>query len=198
MRPLALLSALGLIVAITGTASLFMVEEQQDDRYRARVGYFIETEISSWINDPALLRSVQIAGSDNARLDEEAIMDREKLWLEEASAGSGRVIHSVMSSSLSARLMQIKNRSEGKIAEIIAMDDRGLTIGLSDVTSDYIQSDEDKWQRVFHDVPGSIFVDEVRFDASTSSYICQVSFVLTTSDGKPAGVITVGLNVDRL
>jgi hypothetical protein len=175
-----------------------MVEEQQDDRYRARVGYYIETEISSWINDPALLHSVQIAGSNNAKLNEEAIMDREKLWLEEASAGSGRIIHSVMSSSLSARLMQIKNRSAGKIAEIIAMDDRGLTIGLSDVTSDYIQSDEDKWLKVFHDVPGSTFVDEVRFDASTSSYICQVSFVLTASDGKPAGVITVGLNVDRL
>jgi hypothetical protein len=82
-------------------------------------------------------------------------------------------------------------------AEIFVMDNLGANVCQTDKTSDYWQGDEAKFQKSFNDGKGAIFVDEVEFDDSTQSYLCQVS-VPVMENGKAIGAITFGIDIDKL
>ena len=79
------------------------------------------------------------------------------------------------------------------------MDDRGLNAGQSDVTSDYWQGDEAKWQKTFKAGADAVFVDVVEKDESTQQLQVQVSVSIKDPEtGKVIGAVTLGINVDQL
>ena len=83
--------------------------------------------------------------------------------------------------------------------EIFAMDDKGLNVAQSDVTSDYWQGDEDKWQQTYLVGAGAVHISEVELDDSTQTYQSQVSVtVVDPETNAPIGAITFGINVDAL
>ena len=78
------------------------------------------------------------------------------------------------------------------------MDNKGLNVGQSDMTSDYMQGDEAKWQKTFSQGAGVMFIDEVEFDESSKAFQSQASVTIVDESGKPIGAITVGVNVEKL
>ena len=117
----------------------------------------------------------------------------------EAKAGGGDLIQKVMSTELSAFLADLKAKHPDAITEIFVMDNNGLNVGQSDVTSDYMQGDEGKWQKTYQVGPDAVFIDEVEFDESAEAFQSQVSAtVVDPETGKPIGAITIGLNVENL
>lgn len=79
------------------------------------------------------------------------------------------------------------------------MDAKGLNVGQSDVTSDYMQGDEAKHQKTYVAGPKSTFIDEVEFDDSSQTFQTQISrTIIDPADGKAIGAITVGVNVENL
>jgi hypothetical protein len=79
------------------------------------------------------------------------------------------------------------------------MDDKGLNVGQSDVTSDYWQGDEPKWQKTFKVGPDTVFVDKVEKDESSEQLQIQVSVSIKDPEtGKVIGAVTLGINVDQL
>ncbi|WLR94074.1 hypothetical protein [Shinella zoogloeoides] len=77
------------------------------------------------------------------------------------------------------------------------MDNRGLNVGQSDVTSDYWQGDEAKWQIAFG--AGTLHVEEAARDESTQLMQSQASLpIRDPQTGAVIGAITVGLNLDAL
>ena len=110
-----------------------------------------------------------------------------------------RLSNQVSGSPLSKRLMELKAATNGVVTEIFVMDNRGMNVAISDVTSDYWQGDEDKWQKTFLVGPGTVFVDAVEHDASTDSFQSQLSMSISDpATGQVIGAITLGINVDRL
>jgi hypothetical protein len=80
-----------------------------------------------------------------------------------------------------------------------AIDAKGLSAGESEVSSDYWQGDELKWQKTYLAGSPVLFVDAAEKDESTQMLQSQAS--LTISDpqtGKPLGAITIGINLDAL
>ena len=77
------------------------------------------------------------------------------------------------------------------------MDNKGLNVGQSDVTSDYWQGDEAKWQKTFSVGPTAVFVDKVEKDESTQKFQTQVSISIVDG-GAAIGAVTVGLDVEML
>ena len=85
------------------------------------------------------------------------------------------------------------------ISELFVMDAKGLNAGLSDVTSDYMQGDEAKWQKTYQVGPDAVFIDDVEFDESSKAFQSQVSAtVVDPATGKAIGAITIGVNVEKL
>jgi hypothetical protein len=147
----------------------------------------------------ALVAAVKAQNTRHASLTQADIDRLDKQWRAEVSASARPLITSVMAHPLSATLKAMQAGSNGLITEVFVMDNRGLNVGQSEVTSDYWQGDEAKFQRTFDVGPTALFVDKVEQDESTQEFQSQLSFTLVDpADGSKIGAVTIGLSIERL
>lgn len=157
---------------------------------------YVETEVRSWFADPSVLSAVQAANVANATLLPADITALDERWKAEVGTDSD-LIAQVTDNSTSTFLRDRIASSAGKVTEIIVMDDVGLNVAVSDVTSDYWQGDEEKFQKSFGAGPHGFHVSEVELDESTQTYQAQLSFTLTDpATGASIGAVTVGVNAE--
>jgi hypothetical protein len=83
------------------------------------------------------------------------------------------------------------------LLEIFVMDNQGALVCETDKTGDYMQGDEDKWQKSFAEGMGAVFVDEPEFDKSFGTDILQIS-VPVMDGGKAIGAITFGVFANKV
>lgn len=134
------------------------------------------------------------AGYDQAKLDE-----LDQAWRTEVDAASRPMIDGILASPASGFLKARLEESAGLFTEIFIMDGKGLNVAQSDVTSDYWQGDEAKWQETFGKGAGSVHISDVELDESTQTYQSQVSVpVVDPADGSLIGAATFGVNVELL
>ena len=156
-------------------------------------------EIRAWARDPVLIAAINEQNVRHAGLDDTGINDLDQRWRAETTSATRPLIDAVLANAASAHLKKVKDHAGGLYTEIFVMDNRGLNVGQSDVTSDYWQGDEAKWQKSYGGGAGGLLVDEVEFDESTQTYQCQVSVAIVDSASQAViGAVTVGVNVEML
>lgn len=178
-------------VGLMGTAAANDFEPQ--------IREVLESQVKGWLSDPAVVNAIKAQNAETSSLSDADIDALDKQWRAEAKAGGGPLVDKVLGNELSAFLKAKKDASNGLYSEIFVMDAKGLNVGQSDVTSDYMQGDEGKHQKTFGAGPDAVFIDEVEFDDSSQSYQSQLN--ATVSDpatGEAIGAITVGVNVEKL
>lgn len=84
------------------------------------------------------------------------------------------------------------------LRETFVMDDQGANVGQNNLTSDYWQGDEDKWQKSFAGGKGGVDVGKAKFDKSANATLQQVSLPLIDADGAVVGAVTFGVAIDTL
>ena len=169
------------------------------DEFEAPMKKLASSEISTWIKDPAVVSAVKAQNQKNANLTQADIDRLDKQWRAETGASSQPLIKAVLSNSLSKFLKAKKDAGNGLYTEIFVMDNKGLNVGQSDVTSDYWQGDEAKWQKTFLVGPNAIHTSAVKKDESTQAFQGQVSMsVVDPANNQVIGAITVGVNVEHL
>jgi hypothetical protein len=105
----------------------------------------------------------------------------------------------MLSSPLSNYLLYLQARSAGLYTEMFVMDDKGLNVGQSSVTSDYWQGDEGKFQKTFQAGADAVFIDEAEFNDDDKTWRAQLNFTLVDPEsGKPIGAATVEMNLTEL
>ncbi len=158
------------------------------------------SEIKAWANDPVVIQAIKEQNAKHASLSQDDVDQLDKQWRAETKAFNRRpLIDSVLARPLSAYLKTVKARAGGLYNEIFVMDNKGLNVGQSDVTSDYWQGDEAKWRKTFLAGSNAVFVDEVDFDESTQTYQSQVNIsIVDPSSNTVIGAVTVGVNVDGI
>ena len=117
-----------------------------DNEYAAPLTAFAQDKVAAWIADPALIAAVKAQNAKTGSLDEAAIKQLDTEWRGQVGQGATPLIDSVVGNALSDKLRQWKDETGGMVTEIFVMDAVGLNVGASDVTSDYWQGDEAKWQ----------------------------------------------------
>ncbi|MFX4223771.1 MAG: hypothetical protein ACMVO3_24030 [Thalassobaculum sp.] len=164
-----------------------------------QINAVLNGQVKSWISDPVVVEAVKAQNVETGGLSEADIDTLDKQWRAEAEAGSGPLIDKVLANKLSAFLKEKKEASGGLFSEIFVMDAKGLNVGQSDVTSDYMQGDEDKWQKTYPVGPDAVFIDEVEFDDSSGQFQSQANVTVTDpATGQAIGAITLGINVEKL
>lgn len=187
------------VAAVFFGLALGATTAQGEEAYVAEVKKFVSGNVLSWLNDPAVLSAVKAQNAKHAALAEPDIIKLDKEWRAQVDAPSKPLIDSVVKNALSAFLTAKKADSKGLVTEVFVMDDKGLNVGQSDVTSDYWQGDEAKWQKTFKVGPDAVFVDKVEKDESTQQLQVQVSVSIKDPEtGKAIGAVTLGINVDLL
>jgi len=168
-------------------------------KHEAAAKAFAETTLAKWMREPVVIEAIKAQNAKHASLDQAKIDALDKQWREETKAASKPLIDAYLSNSLSAYLKKLKAEARGLITEIFVMDDKGLNVGQSDMTSDFWQGDEAKWKKTFLVGPSAIFVDKVEKDESTQAFQSQISMTIADpATGKAIGAVTVGVDVDEL
>ena len=160
---------------------------------------YVNANVVPWLSDPVVVDAGRAPNAKNAARGPAANAARATPGRAEIDAASKPMIDATLGNDLSKFLAQKREASGGLITEAFVTDAKGLNVGQSDVTSDYWQGDEAKWQKSFGAGPGAIFVDGVEKDESTQSLQSQVSITISDPATKQAiGAITLGIDVDAL
>jgi len=159
----------------------------------------VESKLRAVAEDPVVIDAVNQQNAANAALGQAEIDKLDKQWRSEVEGQDKSLINQVMASDLSAFLKKVSDQAGGLVTEIIVMDNKGLNVGQSSVTSDYWQGDEAKWTKTYPADAGAVFVDEVEMDESTQQLQSQVSFqIVDPVSFHVIGAITFGVNLDQL
>jgi len=195
-----LTSISGLKVAALAAAFAFLpgMALADDAQYVGPIKEFVAAKVAPWLSDPAVIGAIKDQNGKTASYSDADIQKLDKQWRAEVDASAKPLIDSVLKDPLSAFLAKKKEAAGGIITEVFVTDAKGLNVGQSDVTSDYWQGDEAKWQKTFLVGPDAIFVDKVEKDESTQALQSQVSVTIKDETGKAIGAITLGINVDGL
>ena len=78
------------------------------------------------------------------------------------------------------------------------MDDKGLNVGQSSITSDYWQGDEGKFQKTYPEGADAVFIDEAELNEDTKTWRAQVNLTVVDEAKKPIGAVTVEVNLTEL
>jgi hypothetical protein len=142
--------------------------------------------------------SVDAQNKRLADMGQDKIDALDNQWKAEREAADKPLIAATLSSPLSVYLARIQGKSLGLYAEIFVMDQNGLNVGQSSVTSDFWQGDEDKFQKTFDVADDAMFVDAPEWDDEAKIWRNQVSFTLVDASKKKIGAVTVELNLTEL
>jgi len=169
------------------------------DEFEAPMKKLAGSEIQMWVKDPIVVNAVKAQNQKHASLTQADIDRLDKQWRAETGASSQPMIQAVLSNGLSKFLKGKKDAGNGLYTEIFVMDNKGLNVGQSDITSDYWQGDEAKWQKTYSVGPNAVHVSEVKKDESTQAFQGQLSMsVVDPANNQVIGAITVGINVEHL
>jgi hypothetical protein len=187
-------AAAAALCAAISTAAL-----ADDAEIKAKAKDYTEGQIAKWVADADVVAALNAANAASASYDQAKIDSLDKQWRAEVGAASHPLIDQVMASPASAKARSWCQGAGGVVTEVILMDDKGLNVGGCDVSSDYWQGDEPKYQNTFPKGPGAVFVDDVEQDSSTQKFQVQSSMtVVDPATGKPIGAVTVGLDAEGL
>jgi len=181
------------------TTCLFLPALGFANEFEAALNDFVATDVSAIINDPDITTAINAQNIKNSSLTEAEILALDGQWRSQVGESAAPLINEKLNSALSQKLIQIQEESEGTITEIFIMDNKGLNVAQSAITSDYWQGDEAKWQQTFSVGPNAYHISEVEEDESTQMFQSQVSHaVVDPATGNVIGAITIGVNVEEL
>lgn len=157
----------------------------------------VELEVLPWIRDATVVGALRQQNASHQGFTQDDVEALDAKWRQELLADERPLIDAVLATELSQFLKRIRAESDGLLTEIFVVDRFGLNVGQSDVTSDYWQGDEAKWQKTFLQGVGAVFIDKVEEDESTQQFQAQVSLAIADPDTTEViGSVTIGVDVD--
>ena len=164
--------------------------------HEAKIQKYIDAHVSSWLGSEELHRAIYQQNLNHSGLTAGEISVLDQRWRAEKAVGGGDLMNSKMSNDLATFLRGIKAASGGIITEIFVMDNKGLNVGQTNPTGDYMQGDEAKWKKTYLVGSSAVFIDAVEEEDGLN--IAQTSLTVARWNGFSLGAVTVGINVDAL
>jgi hypothetical protein len=181
------------------TVSTAALAEPPKPDVKALVNEALVKDIRSWLGNDIVTVSIEAQNKRLSKLTQAEIDTVDEQWKSEREAADKPLIAATLSNPLSVYLNRIQGRSLGLYAEIFIMDQNGLNVGQSSVTSDFWQGDEAKFQKTFPVAKDAIFIDDPEWDDEAKIWRVQVNFTLTDQSGNtPIGAATVEMNLTEL
>jgi hypothetical protein len=181
------------------SALLLLAAVGQASEHEAPMKKIAETKIKTWISDPVIVNAVKAQNEKHASLTQADVDKLDKQWRAETKAAAKPLIDPIVNNDLSKFLKKVAADSKGLYTEIFVMDNKGLNVGQSDITSDYWQGDEAKWQKTYSVGASAIHISDVSKDESTQSFQSQLSLpVVDPASNQVIGAVTIGINVEQI
>tara|TARA_Y100000296_G_scaffold22821_1_gene26977 strand:+ start:588 stop:1154 length:567 start_codon:yes stop_codon:yes gene_type:complete len=179
--------ALLMILTICTTTS---IAQERDARTHLKQ---ITDDIKSIENNPVIINHIIASNKMSRDISNSEIALKDNQWRRELITNQYNFINSVLNADASRELKKIKNNRSNTYGEIFIMNNKGLTIAMTQPTSDYWQGDEAKWQETFPANGQSFHLGDVEFDESAQAFTAQVSAPIKNSARENIGAITFGI-----
>ena len=155
--------------------------------------------VKKLLAQPVTMISIGASNDAHGNIDQAGIDKLDNEWKSEAKTEKQPLIAEMLSSPLSNYLLYLQAQSAGLYTEMFVMDNKGLNVGQSSVTSDYWQGDEAKYQKTFQVGPDAVFIDEAEFNDDSKTWRAQVNFtIVDPASGKSIGAATIEMNLTEL
>lgn len=159
----------------------------------------LRTEIGRWMNHEIVKLSIAAQNERYGDLGRDKIEALDGQWRKERDSADKPLIAATLSNPLSVYLSRMQGRSLGLYAEIFVMDNKGLNVGQSSITTDFWQGDEAKYQKTFLAGTGAVFIDEPEWDETFHVWRVQLNMTIADEAGdKPIGAATIEINLTEL
>jgi len=156
-------------------------------------------EVTEFINTDIVRMSIKNQNTKYGNLSQSDIDALDKKWRGETKADEKPLISSVLSNPLSSYLTRIQAHSIGLYSEMFVMDKNGLNVGQSNISSDYWQGDEAKFQKTYSKGKDAVFIDEPEYDDKLGIWRVQVNIAISNEDNSEViGAVTVEMNLSEL
>ena len=195
--PRFLVPALGVLVFLTG-ATPFPVKAQQGAPPTSLIDAAFIEQVRDRMSNPVITMMIEAQNNRHAGIGQDEIDKLDKQWRAEREAEDQPLIAVTLTNPLSNYLTQVQAGSGGLYTEIFVIDDKGLNVGQSSVTSDYWQGDEAKFQKTFPLGSGAVFIDEAEYHEATGTWRAQLNMTLSNGAGQAVGAVTVEVNLTEL
>lgn len=185
----------GTILWLSGTA--VASDDAPVADWRLGIDTDVLPDIARILSEPIIEYTVLAQNARHGDLAQSAIDALDAKWMGEHELAEQPLISAVLSNPASTYLTRVQAQSIGLYTEIFVMDRHGLNVGQSNITSDYWQGDEAKFQQTYDLGVGSIFVDEPELRDDVGVWVVQVN-VTIDKDGSPIGAATFEVNLTEL
>ena len=163
----------------------------QDAEYTAAT---VDAYVFRRILDAAVLGRVPdirraAADGNQASFDAAAATETDRQWQSDRAATAAKT--GVLKTPASQFLADIVGH-DPIYREVLVTDRRGRLVAASNVTSDYLQADEDWWMQAYDNGRGRIIVTDVRRDESAGVYAFEIAVPVPAPGGDElAGVMKI-------
>ena len=155
--------------------------------------------IKSFVNTDIVRLSIANQNEKYGSMQETEIIQLDKQWRSETKKADQPLISATLSNPLSSYLTRVQAHSYGLYTEMFAMDKNGLNVGQSNISSDYWQGDEAKFQKTYPVGKDAVFIDEPEYDDNLGIWRVQVNLAVSDKEQTGAiGAITVEINLSEL
>ena len=154
---------------------------------------FVTKNLMVVITQPALVKAVEEQNSKKMTLADIQAVDKKWIAAEEEMPLQKELLNNACAKELVKLSEKLK-----AVKEAFVTDNQGANVCMNNLTSDYWQGDEPKWQKSFKEGKGGVDVGKVNFDKSANASLQQISLPILGKGGKVIGAITIGLAVDQL
>jgi len=150
------------------------------------------------ITDIDVINIIKEQNKNHKLLTKSQIISLDRQWINEVNSNERLMIDKSLENTLSHYLKKIKNESNGLHTEIFVMDNKGLNVGQSNITSDYWQGDEAKLQKSLERGKSGFHISNIKYDESSKVFQSQISLTITDpTSGTPIGALTVGIDIEK-
>jgi hypothetical protein len=169
------------------------------DEREAELRSLVHERILPIVRESIVVDSVKVQNQANLTLNAQAIRRLDKIWRDEVKRAGGALINEVLANPLSRFLKRVEEDNDGLFNKIYVMDAKGLNVGQSEMTPDYWQGDEGKWQKTFLAGRGAIRISKVKFDDKTNKRKARITVtIVDPKTDRVIGAMSFGINVDEL
>ncbi|GHG64210.1 hypothetical protein GCM10010919_10610 [Alishewanella longhuensis] len=136
-----------------------------------------------------------LAQANQQQWPEKQIVQYDQQWIQELNLQISGLAEAMLQTELSQYLQHWQQQFNGQIAEIMLTDQQGRNVAISELTSDFWQGDEAKFQDLYQSKLDYVF-DEVSFDASTQRFLVHLSIPIKDVSEQHIGVLILGIDVE--
>ncbi|TVP91994.1 MAG: hypothetical protein EA348_02915 [Pseudomonadaceae bacterium] len=166
---------------------------------RQHIARVHQQRYAHWTRLPDIIAAVHQQNSQHQGISQTRIDQLDQQWMTETALRKQPLIDSVLDRPLSRWLQTQQGRSARLITEIMITDRHGLNVAISEITTDYWQGNEAKFQQVFFRDDDQPFLGPLEYDQSSQRYHVHVSSQIRDPDSDQAiGVLVIGLDIGKV